>query len=404
MTTADHHRIQILGVGPRTSAFAQAWAMLLMLILIATPSAQAQTLTVLHSFSAVADGAEPVTGLTMDQAGNLYGTTLSGGSAGFGTIFKLTRKNSTWVFTPLYSFQGGSDGTSPQGRVAIGPDGSLFGTTVFGGNNQCSGKGCGTIFNLRPQAAACKTALCPWTETVLYRFTGLSDGSEPVGDLVFDQQGNLYGGSSAGAYQLTPSYGGWTLSILSQFGVRAGVILDNAGNLYGTNTDAIYQLTPSPDGWIATVLHVLGINDGYDPGGLIFDQGGNLYGGNFSGGPSGAGGTVFELSPSNGGWTYQLLYAFSGSGGPYLGSLVLDAAGNLYGTTIFDGLYDDGSVFKLTPSNGGWAYTDLYNFQLGSSYGCFPNNSLVLDPNGNLYGTTEEGGSSNKGVVFEITP
>src|SRR5271165_302659 len=142
------------------------------LVFFAAGSAQAQTFAVLHSFTGGADGGGPLSGLTMDHAGNLYGTTSGGGNAGQGTVFKLTRKNSGWVFSSLYSFQGGSDGADPEAGVVIGRDGSLYGTTFAGGNSQdCYGPGCGTVFRLTPPPTFCKAINCPWIETVLYRFT-----------------------------------------------------------------------------------------------------------------------------------------------------------------------------------------------------------------------------------------
>lgn len=139
-------------------------------IVLAHP-AQSQTYTVLHNFTGGQDGASPQAGVTMDRAGNLYGTTASGGTGGFGAVFKLTRRDSAWVLNPLYSFPGGSDGQNPQARVTIGPNGTLYGTTANGGVDNCT-NGCGTIFNLSPPPRACTAVICPWTETVLYRFTG----------------------------------------------------------------------------------------------------------------------------------------------------------------------------------------------------------------------------------------
>jgi uncharacterized repeat protein (TIGR03803 family) len=134
---------------------------------------------------------------------------------------------------------------------------------------------------------------------------------------------------------------------------------------------------------------------------LISDNAGNLYGATTVGG-SGGGGTVFELTPSNGQWTLSVLYSFTGSAGPS-NSLVLDMAGNLYGTTVEDGTYGAGTVFELTPSGGSWTYTDLHDFT-GGSDGSDPFGGVTLDANGNIYGTTEAGGANGDGIVFEITP
>jgi uncharacterized repeat protein (TIGR03803 family) len=140
---------------------------------------------------------------------------------------------------------------------------------------------------------------------------------------------------------------------------------------------------------------------GGSDGGLMRDSAGNLYGTTLTGGDNG-GGTVYELSPSNGGWTFTTLYNFSGNGGSFA-VLIMDAAGNLYGTTIGDGAYGQGNVFKLTPSNGSWIYTSLHDFT-GGSDGSQPYGQVTLDANGNLYGTASIGGPDNKGVVWEITP
>ena len=169
-------------------------AIVFVLTVVAIPAAQAQTFTVLHNFTGGQDGANPWAGLTMDKAGNLYGTTYGGG-AGYGTVYELKHKGQGWVFGPLHSFAGGSDdGAYPwYGALVFGPDGSLYGTTLAGGGgSNCDGVGCGTVFNLKPSSIACKTTLCPWTENVLYRFD-YYDGAYPSGELAFDQAGNLYG-------------------------------------------------------------------------------------------------------------------------------------------------------------------------------------------------------------------
>lgn len=393
----------------------------------AVTPASAQSLSVIHNFAGGQDGSQPVAGLTMDKAGNLYGTASAGGT-GYGAVFKLTHKNSAWIFSPLYSFAGGNDGAGPVTALVVGPNGTLYGSTAAGGGGACSKiyeySGCGTIFNLRPNAAVCKTALCPWAETVLYRFAGGSDGAYPIGRLLFDQSGDIFGttadylqfGSLGTVFELTPSGGGWTKSFAHRFTgsdgqyPAAGVIFDQSGDLYGTTyyggahgDGAVYELTPSGSGWTEKVLYSFqGGSDGADvAAGLIFDNAGNLYGAATTGG-SGGGGTVFELMPSSGQWTLSALCSFTGSEGP-ASSLVMDTLGNLYGTTVEDGAYGAGSVFKLTRSGSGWNCTDIYDFT-GGSDGANPFGGLVLDASGNLYGTTEAGGANGDGVIFEITP
>jgi uncharacterized repeat protein (TIGR03803 family) len=270
---------------------------------------------------------------------------------------------------------------------------------------------------------------------VLYSFTGGADGSEPYYEnLIFDQTGNLYGTTAGGGpagggvvFKLTPSGGSWTESVLHSFTgedgffPQTGVIFDSTGNLYGTTAMGglngkgnVFQLSPSGSGWVATTVYSFqGGADGYQPaGGVIVDRSGNLYGTTPIGG-SGGGGTVFELSPSGGSWTFSLQYSWSGGWGPD-DNLAMDAFGNLYGTTYQDGAYGSGSVFKLTPIGGGWTYTDLHDFNplVIPLEGSGPNGGVTLDASGNLYGTTVYGGSYGGencggigcGVVWEITP
>ena len=392
-----------------------------------TLPAEAQTYNVIHSLSGGGDGSIPFAGLTMDRAGNLYGTTSSGGQIGgncsifgCGVVFKMKRSGSSWVLTPLYTFLGGSDGANPLARVTIGPDGSLYGTTNSGGTGCDLSGGCGTVFRLRPPATACGNPLCRWTETVLHRFTG-PDGASPLyGDLIFDQAGNIYGTTEDGGasgngvvFKLSPSGGGYTETVLHSFASSSngavpagGVIFDNAGNLYGTtqfggtvNHGTVYELSPSGSGWTETVLSSLENVGTQSLGGLIFDSAGNLYGTTSGGGPQN-GGTVFELQPSNGSWTDIEIQHFSGDGGP-TGTLTMDAAGNLYGTA--ERVNSNGVVFKLSPEGSGWAYSELHDFG-GGNDGLFPFGNVVLDASGNLFGTTSAGGTSDSGVVWESSP
>lgn len=403
-----------------------AWTMLFAAV-VALPAAHAQTLTMLYNFTGRTDGGYPVAGLTMDRLGNLYGTASYGGNTGgspcygggCGTVFKLEHIGSSWMLNRLYAFSG-PDGYVPQARVVFGPAGNLYGTTTYGGQS-----GAGVVFRLQPPAAACKTALCPWTETVLYSFSGGTDGANPTyGDLVFDQAGNIYGTTPAGGdptckcgvvYELSPSNGGWTETVLHTFHERngeglypyAGVVFDPTGNLYGTTVSSfsrygygagtIYELTPSQGGWIENLLYVFTEEkDGNEPyGGLIFDSSGNLYGVTscLTGGPC----TVYELSPSNGGWTFSVLYTFNGND-VYEGSLAaltMDPAGNLYGTLALA----NQAVFRLTPSGGQWTLTGFNfpgeGFQMGN---------VILDASGNVYTTAADGGNDSKGSVIEITP
>jgi uncharacterized repeat protein (TIGR03803 family) len=357
--------------------------------------ADGQTYSVIYNFTGGEDGAVPNAGVTLDQTGNLYGTAARGGSLsgnctsrgfgvhgdGCGTVFELKRENSGWLFNPLYIFHF-NDGALPLARVVFGPDGLLYGTTSMGGNvnRYCAAEyatGCGVVFRLQPPATVCKSALCSWNEAELWDFAGGISGQWPSrGDLTFDPSGNIYVGAILGDLELSPTDNGWTLNVLypfsgpptdeyyDQFPV-GGLILDPAGNLYSVgqsggayNGGGVYELTPSSPYWTFIDLHD---NVGGTDGGLMRDSAGNLYG-------------------------------TTGSG----------AAGNLYGTTVADGAYGQGNVFELTPSNGGWSYTSLYDFTGGSDGGT-PYGQVTLDANGDLYGTASVGGANNQGVVWEIT-
>lgn len=428
----------ISGVATPTLALAIVSAV----TMIATQSVQGQTFNVIYNFTGGADGERPIS-LTMDGAGNLYGTSSGGNNQGFcygigscGIVFKLSRKASGWVLTPLYTFQGldNGDGAYPS-TTSIGSNGRLIGATRWGGTGECTYArgdiptfvtGCGTVFSLRPPATTCESAPCPWVETLLYRFTGGSDGAYPAGNLAFDRAGNIYGTTLGGGdfscslgcgvvYKLTPS--GWSETVIHRFGQNdmhpAGVIADNAGNIYGAggatlnNPGTIYQLTSSESGWTETILHNFDGYDGAAPNTPMLDPGGNLYGTAEAGGSANKGGTAFMLSPANGGWTFNLLYSFLGQGGTGWGyggpsaGPVMDAAGNLYGTTGLEGAYWQGNIFKLAGSGGGWTYSSLKDFQ-GGADGSWPG-GLVFDANGNLYGFAD-GGAYGYGFIFEITP
>ena len=400
-------------------------AIMLVLAVVATRPTLAQTYTIIHNFTGGGDGSGPTAHVTIDTSGQVFGTAEMG-ALGHGMVFKLKHSGSGWTFLPLYAFSGGSDGGDPWAGVTISSDGTLYGTTYHGG----TGNG-GTIFHLTPPATVCKAFLCPWTETVLHRFTGGDDGFSPLSSVTFDSAGNLYGTTAFGGgsldvgvvYELARSGGTWTESILHSFTIGDGalpsgaVIFDGAGNLYSTTQEGgtlegtVFELVHSGSGWtISTLYNFTGGADGQlAAGGVIFDQAGNLYGGAADGG-SGGGGTVYKLTPSTGSWTLSTLCSFSHLGGGADGtydSLVMDAAGNLYGTTVYDGAYGAGSVFKATPSGGGWLCESLHDFCAGG-YPCtdgeVPFGGVTLDTNGNIYGTASAGGTFGKGVVFEITP
>ena len=404
---------------------------------ITAQSAQAQTFTVIHTFTGGTDGGMPMAGVTVGPAGVLYGANYFGGAHNCGAVFKLSHQGAGWTLNPLYEFTQG-DSCEPEGPVTVGPTGALYGTTEYSSSDVR-----GTVFEVRPPATACRTAICYWNETVLHTFHGgTNDGASPAStNLVFDRAGNMYGTTQYGGsgldyqggpgggtvFELSPSSGGWSFSIVHNFNndgtdgydPSSGVTSDVAGNLYGTTYyggtfgefgGAAFELTPSDGTWSENIIYNFsnpGSQLNADPSALIVDQSGNLYGSTGQGGDSGDG-SVFELTRSQGGWVFSTLYAFATHFcGP--GPVARDSAGNLYGTCAGGGANGAGWAFKLTNSGGSWTATDLYDFT-GGSDGALPEGPVVLDSNGNLYGTTPLGGllfgceGEGCGTVWEITP
>ena len=376
----------------------------------ATQPAQAQTFTLLHTFTGAPDGANPIAGLVQDAAGNLYGTTQQGGITGglcansglngCGTVFKLDPSGNETV---LYKFTGGTDGQFPSAGLVLDSAGNLYGTTQYGGPvTAACGIGCGTVFKLDPSG----------TLTPLH-----SVGSS--GGLVMDGAGNLYGSTTEGIFKLDPATGTFTV-LDSDAGSGATLALDPAGNLYGTtefggltnsaclnnSCGTVFELDTG--GTYSTLYSFTGLgDDGYNPvAGVALDPAGNLYGTTpYGGAPNCTAGNhssvgcgiVFKLSPSR----VETVLNLNGGDHPVAG-LVLDAAGNLYGTTEFRGPTADslGTVFKMTPTG---VETLLYTFT-GVPDGHDPVAGLVQDASGNLYGTAEFGGVSGMGTVFKVNP
>jgi len=416
--------LRTFAINKNALILSQILVIVFLLALVAIPLAQAQTFSVIHDFSLTGngwDGAYPFAGVTL-RAGTLFGTTAQGGNGpatGPGTIYQMTHVGPDWTYTPIFVFpKDGSGGGGPSNSL-FGPDHHLYG--IVGGGSG----GDGIIFNLTPPLSICKTANCFWKQKILYSFMGgASDGSGPTGDLTWDQQGNIYGTTAKGGpedvgsvYELTPSGSGWSEHILYFFrgykgpgNPSGGVIFDSKGNLWGTAGSIVFELTYLPGvGWEENVIH--SFQEGSDGtalvAGLIADSAGNFYGATTQGG-SGGGGTVFELSPSGDSYTFQVLYSFSGGGGPRA-SLTMDAAGDLYGTTWRDGAYQKGTVFKLSNTPNGWVYSLLHEFT-GGGDGAEPISQVTIDTDGTLYGTASQGGSSpycltnGCGVVWMITP
>ena len=260
------------------------------------------------------NGTLPMASLTFDSAGNLYGTTHSGGPTPDGSVFELMpATDGTWTESVLHFFaQGPADGFGPTSNLIFDSSGNLYGTTEYGGAHSF-----GTVFKLSPGTDG------TWTETLLYSFLK-KEGQNPWGGLIFDSSGNLYGTTQAGG-----AYAGNALS--------------------GT----VYELSPNGDGtWSEKVLHSFGNGtDGAQPmAGLVADPAGNLYGTTFRGGANSAG-TVFKLTPvGDGTWTEKIVHSFGkGTDGstPFHSSLIFDSAGNLYGTTSAGGKYGAGTVFRI---------------------------------------------------------
>lgn len=401
---------------------------------LSSASAGKWNLTILHYFAAGPDGAFPIAGLIFDKAGNLYSTTDDGGTGtgvgcnyGCGTVFKMSPSgNGQWTESILYNFQGTADGSDPESELIFDAAGNLYGTTYDGGGlGTCYDGGCGTVFELSPNGNQ-------WNETVLWRFSGITDGANPSSGILLAPTGQLFGetysGSNAGqngtVFSLTLAGGTWTLSSLSSFVntdgeyPTVGLVADAAGNLYGTTAGggsaglgAVFELSPiSGGGWNEKIiysfrtghLHYNSVQSGTFPSALILDGHGNLYGTTQTGGEHKAG-TVYELSPSAGGtWTEKTLYNFApGTNGSVpFGRLVMDGAGNLYGTTAVGGIGSIqgdpdsgyGVVFELTPANGVWSEKVIYQFAGYPTDGALPQAGLLEDKSGNLYGTTVRGG------------
>jgi uncharacterized repeat protein (TIGR03803 family) len=340
---------------------------------------------VLHKFAgAPSDGAQPDGDVVIDSSGVLYSTTYIGGSHNIGTVFALTPPvaGGSWTETLLHQFSGApGDGANPYAGVAIGKGGVLYGTTQYGGTGACPPVlGCGTVFSLTPPASPGGA----WTETVLYNFTGGSDGEAPNAGVVIGSGGVLYGATGSGS----------------------------------PGKATVFMLTPpaSPGGvWTETVLHTFsGGSDGSNPvAGVVIGTGGVLYGAALTGGSS-HDGTVYMLTPPGtpgGHWPLTTLHAFSGApsdGASPVAAVAIGDGGVLYGTTEAGGTASSGTVFSLTPPatpGGVWTETVLHSFIGGRTDGEGPRGSLTVDGAGLLYGTTYNGGADYQpGTVFSLTP
>jgi uncharacterized repeat protein (TIGR03803 family) len=400
------------------------------LILLVT-SAYAGTEKQLHSFlSNGKDGNFPYAGVVMDTEGNLYGTTYQGGASRYGVVFELSPPASghtIWTEKVLHAFtDNGTDGLNPYAALVRDTKGNLYGTTFNGGSQAV-----GTVFELSPKTGG------GWTYKILHSFVDSgTDGQYPYAALILDSAGNLYGTTTEGGvnldgtvFELSPPAAGskvWTETLLHMFdpdaddgsAPYASVVFDKTGNLYGTTYGGglygygtVFELTLSSGVWTETVLHNFGNgNDGQNPlASLVLDASGDLYGTTLGGGKFP--GMLFELLPPKAGhdvWTEKVIHNFGAnlkeSYEPRAG-VIFDGSGNLYGTAS-EGGGVAGEAFEFSPkSGGGWTETILHKFIAATGHdGYFPRCNLILDGAGNLYGTTSAGGVDGNGTVFEIIP
>jgi len=397
MSSPGHSKVRMLLQAARSATMI---ALVVLAAGLATRPAQAQTYSVLYNFS-VNHGVQPAGGLFRDAAANLYGTTIYGGDSGNGTVFKL---DTTGKQTVLHSFTGNSDGGLPLAGLIRDKFDNFYGTTGPGFTNS------GVVFKMDG----------PGNETVLHTFTDYKRGAGLTGVLVRDSAGNLYGSTEYGGNLHPCLLAGCGLvfklnargkeTVLYRFKGRAdgrtpvgSLIRDSAGNLYGTTTKGgaagagvVFKVDATGK---ETVLYSFkGKSDGKTPrAGLVRDAAGNFYGTTEHGGASGAG-VVFKLDAAG---KETVLYPFTGGadGGNPIANLIRDAAGNLYGTTVNGGTSGVGVVFSLDPAG---KQTVLHSFN--KTDGAFPSAPLFRDADGNLYGTTERGGAFDGGVAFKVTP
>jgi uncharacterized repeat protein (TIGR03803 family) len=382
---------------------------------------------VMHAFAGGNDAWGPVGVLTLGSAGNLYGNSFYGGSTdcggyGCGTVFRLAPKNGHWAETVLYNF---ADiiYAGPSGPLAIDGEGNIYGAGTAWGydNGQYYG---GELFQVLNNAGT-------YTGSTLHSFVGGDDdGAEPNAGLVRDSAGNLYGSTLAGGalndngviFQFHPNGDGtFTENLIYEFGQGktdcpvGPMLMDKLGNLYGTTAcsgaygyGSVYKLSQANGVWTFESIYDFTPSPNFgappNPGGLVMDSEGNLYGNTEYEGVYGVG-SLYKLSPTVGYWKFTLIHSFTGStdGGLPVGGVAIDGAGSLYGTTFSGGLFQYGTVYKFSPGpKGNWAESVLHNFA-NTTDGYNPQ-GVTLDSAGNIYGVSSYGGAHQDGIAWEITP
>jgi uncharacterized repeat protein (TIGR03803 family) len=407
------------------------------LVLLCTSAAWSRTETVVWNFSnSNGDGANPFSNsLISDGKGNLFGVTAAGGSTscqgGCGVVFELSPNGSGgYNETILHDFTSSNgDGESPRGALLFDPQGNLYGTTIVGGIN-----GTGTVYELSPNSGG------GWTETILYSFgvAGSGDAALPQNGLIIDSAGNLYGTAGGGGindgfctgdcgtvFELSPSGGGWTETILHRFRGNGGrysgdgaqpngLTFDSSGNLYGStftgsnqrqNEGTVFRLKHTKAGWVENVLYSFTGADGFRPwGNVIVNKAGHIFGTCNEGGANNAG-TVWELAGSGTKFTSQVLYNFSYSGGGALpGGITMNKVGNILGAATGNSSAGTATFYKLIKSGNTWSEKVLHTFTGGADGGTPSLGPPLLDPSGNIFGLTAFGGTFGDGVAFELTP
>ena len=387
---------------------------------LAPNQTRAATLTSLVEFN-FGNGAAPSGDLIADIDGNLFGTTSGGGAHGKGTVFEIAKTTRGYASSPtvLVSFKG-SDGASPKAGVIADAAGNLFGTTSAGGTNQQ-----GTVFEIAKTRGGYSS-----TPTTLINFS-VSNGAAPSGGVIVDAHGNLFGTTSAGGahadgtvFELVKTPGGYNNSLITLFSFDftngatplAGLIADAGGNLIGTTSrggaygqGTIFEIIKNPHGYARSPINLVSFDSthGAAPAaGVLADTSGNLFGTTSEGGAYGKG-TVFEIAKTPDGYadSSTTLASFNGDGrvDPKAG-VIVDGAGNLFGTTSAGGAQGYGTVFVIAKTPSGYASepTTLVSFDVAN--GAAPSSSLISDSDGNLIGTTSEGGRYRfYGTIFEIT-